>query len=214
MGEFNTFADSVAAARVLALTSPLPHTTMPPTSPSVPGHPTPPALSPYPLNLSRQLNLTLFPLDITNKHTITRGAFRSAVEPLLTAGSPLAEWTHAFMMATFNKVEGLQPLSGDAVSLQLHDPLCIWYVMAPSLTGWNVTRDEDVRVETAGQWTRGMCVVDRRSRRRRTDGRDEEIAGDTGNWLGARSGNRVGRCVQSPGETMLGQVLLQRVLGV
>jgi inosine-uridine nucleoside N-ribohydrolase len=56
--EFNTYADSVAAARVFALTSPHPATTMPltPLGNQVD------FLRPYPKTLSRQLKLTLFPL--------------------------------------------------------------------------------------------------------------------------------------------------------
>ncbi|UPX10854.1 uncharacterized protein EKO05_0001491 [Ascochyta rabiei] len=54
--EFNTYADSVASARVFALTNPNPRTTMPPTL-SGKGK-----LPPYPEKLSRQLKLKLFPL--------------------------------------------------------------------------------------------------------------------------------------------------------
>lgn len=79
---------------------------------------------------------------------------------------------------------------------------------------WKSTKEEDVRIETAGQWTRGMCVVDRRNRRRRepSDG-EGEIPGDTGNWLSANAGNRLGRCIQSPGPDLFAPFLLQRVFG-
>ena len=67
--EFNTYADSVAAARVFALTSPNPASTMPPVAPTPPGKqsadPPPPFLAPYPEKLSRQLKLTLCPLGTT-----------------------------------------------------------------------------------------------------------------------------------------------------
>lgn len=56
--EFNTYADSVAAARVYALTSPNPNITMPPTL-SGKGQ-----LPPYPKKLSRQLKVRLFPLGM------------------------------------------------------------------------------------------------------------------------------------------------------
>lgn len=66
VAEFNTYADSIAAARVYALTSALPESTMPPTPPAPPGkehdH-----LKPYPKNLSKKLNVAMFPL----------GAYRS-----------------------------------------------------------------------------------------------------------------------------------------
>lgn len=133
----------------------------------------------------------------------------------MASGSPLAEWTSAFLSATFNKVESLErDVSGDAVGLQLHDPLCIWYCMYEDLSKWQIKADEDIRIETAGQWTRGMCVVDRRTRKMREDGDDGERPGDTGNWLSRASGNRLGRCIQSPGQDLFANFLLQRVFGL
>lgn len=215
--EFNTFADSIAAARVYALTSPKPHTTMPPTPPAPPGQPEgrhpPPFLAPYPAKLSRQLNVTLFPLDITEKHELTRGDFNKTLQPALEAQSPLAEWMAAFMEATFQKIESLHPeVRGDVVSLALHDPLCVWYCMADEDPKWKVTKDEDIRVETSGQWTRGMNVIDRRSRTKKDDGDEGEVAGDTDGWLSGGHGNRLQRCVGSPGEKIFGTFLLERVL--
>ncbi|TKA28638.1 hypothetical protein B0A50_02965 [Salinomyces thailandicus] len=171
VGEFNTFADSVAAARVYALTSPNPFTTMPPTPPTPPGtakgqHP-PPFLAPYPKSLSRQLRVTMFPLDITERHVLTRGEFRKTMEPILAANSPLAEWATAFLNATFNKIESLQSNSGEA--------------------GWKVNEDEDIRIETSG---------------------------DSGNWLSSKAGNRIDRCVATPGETTFGGYLLKRVFSL
>ncbi|GAB7366045.1 hypothetical protein MBLNU230_g7614t1 [Neophaeotheca triangularis] len=231
VAEFNTFADSVAAARLYALTSPQPATTMPPTLPTASGlqnpHPHPPHQGPYPPEkLWRQLSVTLFPLDITSPHVLTRGEYNTTMQPLLAAGSPLAEWTHAWLSATFAKVETLQTnVSGDAVGLELHDPLCVWYVLTslePSIIGkdrvaaggWELVTEEDVRVETTGQWTRGMCVTDGRSRRRREEESLTEVPGDTGNWLSARSGNRLRRCVKSPGEDVFGTYLLGKVFGI
>lgn len=214
--EFNTFADSIAAARVYALTSPKPHTTMPPVPPAPPGQAEgqrpPPFLAPYPEKLSRQLNVTSFPLDITNRHTLTRGVFNAAMKPQLAAHSPLAEWSSVFMEATFKKVEEFHPgLTGDEVGLQLHDPLCVWYCMADKDSKWKIVEDEDIRVETAGQWTRGMCVVDRRGRRRSDDDDERQVPGDTGKWLMGGSGNRLRRCLDSPGRDTFGVYLLQRI---
>lgn len=219
VAEFNTFADAVAAARVYALSSPNPRSTMPPTAPSPPGtqadHPPPTSLQPYPSNLSRQLKVTLFPLDITHRHTITRGEFRKTLEPLLAQKSPLAEWVSAFMTSTFDKVESLQrDVSGDDVGLELHDPLCIWYCMALDPSQWKLVEDEDLRVETSGQWTRGMCVVDRRTRKKREDDDEGERPGDTGNWLSMKNGNRLRRCVGSPGKDLFGGFLLKRIFGL
>jgi hypothetical protein len=56
--EFNTYADSVASARIFALTCPNPHMTMPPV---LKGH-TKEQLPAYPEKLSKQLKIKLFPL--------------------------------------------------------------------------------------------------------------------------------------------------------
>lgn len=74
LAEFNTYADATAAARLYALTSPNPATTLPPSPPSDShlsyDHKTPLAsLPPYPSTRElgdRRLKVVLFPLDITN----------------------------------------------------------------------------------------------------------------------------------------------------
>lgn len=218
VAEFNTFADSISAARVYALTSPNPHTTMPPNPPPPPGtsatDPPPPHLAPYPPHLSRRLKVTLFPLDITSKHSLTRGTFRTAISPLLAASSPLATWTSAWLESTFRKVESLQDkVSGDAVGLELHDPLTLWYCISPSNPAWQLSVDEDIRVETSGQWTRGMCVIDQRNRKKREDESLAEVSGDHGNWLSGGAGNRLRRCVGTPGEEAFARTLLGSVFG-
>ena len=62
--EFNTYADSVAAARIFALTGLVPKVTMPPVLPG-----TKDSLKPYPENLSRRLKIKLFPLGKPNPTT-------------------------------------------------------------------------------------------------------------------------------------------------
>ncbi|KAK3110270.1 hypothetical protein LTR53_015612 [Teratosphaeriaceae sp. CCFEE 6253] len=216
LAEFNTFADAYAAARVYALTSPTPRTTMPPTPPA-PREKTedqspPPFLGPYPDKLSRQLNVKLFPLDITERHLLTRGQYRKAIEPLLAAKSPLAEWTLAFLSSTFDKVASLQrDVEGDAVPLQLHDPLCIWYCMAAADSRWVFQQELDLRIEASGQWTRGMCVVDKRTRKKRQDEEVGERPGDSGDWLSNKAGNRLARCIGTPGEKTFGGYMLRRI---
>ncbi|KAI9839877.1 MAG: hypothetical protein M1819_000069 [Sarea resinae] len=219
VAEFNTYADSIASARVFALTSPIPSSTMPPAAPhsAQSSDTSPDSLPPYPSPLSRRLNLTLFPLDITTPHLLTRGQFRSTISPLLAAGSPLAEWVSVFAEATFRKIETLQDgQEGSNASLSLHDPLCVWYILTQLSPSWMKSPGgpEDIRVETSGQWTRGMCVVDRRSRRKRPDdGEGGEVAGDTGSWLHPRKGNRVFRIVATPGEDKFAPYLLDRIFG-
>ncbi|KAJ5902012.1 hypothetical protein N7495_002540 [Penicillium taxi] len=206
VGEFNAYADAFAAARVFALTSPNPNSTLPPAkSPNLPL---------YPAKLSRQLTLRLFPLDITLRHNITGGQFRTAITPLLNAGSPLAEWVSAFMAHTFRTIERLHPgNAGDAAELSLHDPICVWFALTSEDPIWapSSTSPEDIRIETTGQWTRGMCVVDRRSRHH-IDG-DEESSSDHGLWLSARSGNRILRMDYSPVENTFGQIIIDRIFG-
>ncbi|KAJ5677017.1 uncharacterized protein N7477_002650 [Penicillium maclennaniae] len=204
VGEFNAYADAFAAARVFALTSPNPNSTLPPTQS--------PVLPPYPKKLSRQLTLRLFPLDITLRHNISRGEFRKAVTPLLESGSPLAEWVDAFMGHTFRTLERLhRGHVGDDAQLSLHDPVCVWYALTSTDPKWaaSSTSPEDIRVETTGQWTRGMCVIDRRNRHK-IDG-DEESSSDHGLWLSARAGNRILRMDESPAEKNFGQIMMQRL---
>ncbi|KAE9971151.1 hypothetical protein EG328_005805 [Venturia inaequalis] len=202
VAEFNTYADSVAAARVYALTSRYPRMTMPVVPPTKDGELASGHLGPYPEKLSRRLRVTLFPLDITTTHWLRRGTYNKTISPHLTANSPLAKWTTAFLTSTFNKMESLhQGHTGDDTGLSLHDPLCIWYLLTLSHPDWAMTLSEplDLRVETAGQWTRGMYVVDRRDRFRKEGGEgdllegggEEEVVGDAGRWLDGRSGNGV-----------------------
>ncbi|TKX19931.1 hypothetical protein C1H76_7815 [Elsinoe australis] len=223
VAEFNTFADSYAAARVYALTSPRPSSTMPPVPPAPSGQtdstPPPPHLADYPKNLPKQLPITLFPLDITSQHLLTKPHFDRTVKELKEQGSLLAAWVDAFVSSTFRKVESLRgDVTGD-LSLEMHDPLCIWYCIAGHRPGWRVLADEDLRVETTGQWTRGMCVVDGRDRKKDDDkGEPEEDEGerkgDHGGWLSARRGNRIGRCIKTPGGEEFANDMLKRIFGL
>ena len=112
--------------------------------------------------------------------------------------------------------------------VSLHDPVVLWFAVATAggeeMEGWEVVRGEDVRVETVGQWTRGMCVVDGRDRKKRVEAEGEvggeglegevEVEGDMGDWLSGGKGNRVDRCVGTPGDGVLAGVLLGTVFGV
>ncbi|KAI0905523.1 Inosine/uridine-preferring nucleoside hydrolase domain-containing protein [Ustulina deusta] len=206
VAEFNTFADAVATARVFALTSPTPASTMPP----VPtGKST---LPPYPEKLSRRLNLSLFPLDITTPHLLNMGHFLESIEPQLVAGSPLGMWVNTFMKGVFKQIISM---IGDAEEpgLSLHDPLTIWYMLTGSSPEWKLAKDapEDIRVETAGQWTHGMHVSDRRGRVRADGKAREEIVGDEAGWLSVKRGNRINRYVSSPGYDAFAPYLMARL---
>lgn len=179
----------------------------------------------------RRLNITLFPLDVTTPHTLSRRALHAKTKPLVSKGSPLAEWVSAFLSATFAKSNALYKDDGSGGDLEVafHDPVCLWYAITTSSSsdceadGWEVVKGRDVRVETMGQWTRGMCVVDGRGMRMREEGgvegrgeegdEEREVGGDSGNWLSGRLGNRLGVCVRTPGGKGLEGCLLGRLFG-
>ncbi|KAI0159514.1 Inosine/uridine-preferring nucleoside hydrolase domain-containing protein [Xylariaceae sp. FL1272] len=206
--EFNTYADAVAAARVFALTSPVPSSTMPP----VPKDKT--TLPEYPEKLSKQLNLSLFPLDITTPHLLNMGYFIERIETELAAQSPLGQWVNTFMSGIFRQIVSMV---GDAEEpgLSLHDPLTIWYMLTGSQPEWKLAKDapEDIRVETSGQWTHGMHVKDTRGRVRADGKAREEIVGDEYGWLSSKRGNRINRYVSSPGFEAFAPFLMERLFG-
>ncbi|KAF1841026.1 nucleoside hydrolase [Cucurbitaria berberidis CBS 394.84] len=209
--EFNTYADSVASARVFALTSPNPRMTMPPT---LSGHKKE-QLPPYPEKLSRTLKLKLFPLDTTERHLLPQTLFEQYTGSEQVKDSPLAQWARLFLDVTFQKNHSLNPQQDDSKrGLQLHDPMTIWYALSPSEPAWTF-ETEDIRVETSGQWTRGCLVVDRRGRpvTAGTGDLNEEVIGDAGGWSDSRRGNNVQWCVQSPGVDKFARFLLDRVFG-
>ena len=214
VGEFNCIADADAAARIYALTSPNPSSTMP----------LDPTLLPYPSTDhlgDRRLKVTVFPLDVTTMHVLRRDQVVAKTSPLIKQGSPLAEWVGAFLSATFAKSESLYHsaagLGGGATYMCLHDIVCIWYALSGSSseTGkWKIKEREDIRVETQGQWTRGMCVIDRRDMKMLDiEHAEGEVKGDTGGWLQRGRGNRLGRCISSPGADLLAPLLLESVFG-
>jgi hypothetical protein len=122
----------------------------------------------------------------------------------------------------------------------MHDPLCVFYMMTRNSPSWMLAprAPEDIRVETAGQWTRGMHVVDRRNRKKGGNVEQvmspgaavitnpmesidaaaahvevEDVLGDHGGWLNVAKGNRINRIVGTPGEDTFGPYLINRVFG-
>ena len=197
---------------------------MPPAPPQNPGkdtanEPDASILPPYPSKDElgdRRLNVILFPLDITTPHTLRRDELEDKVQPLIKEGSPLAEWVNAILGSTLRKMEILHHgHEGASAATSLHDPLCVWYALKAETqkTKWSINREEDIRIETAGQWTRGMCVVDRRDRKMREDdnGEEDEVPGDMGRWLSKQRGNRVSRCIGTPGERALSTFMLDSI---
>lgn len=222
VAEFNCYADAVAASRVYALTSPNPASTLPPIPEDIS------ALLPYPAKLSRQLKLTLCPLDITNPHLISRSFFAKTVQPYIDAGSPLALWTAHFINGAFNKIASMVGDDTDP-ALQLHDPLTVWYMLTRDHPKWKtVAKPEDIRIETSGQWTRGMHVIDRRVLSKPGEAAQvipeaaqgdpdvialDDVPGDDMGWLSVRKGNRINRVIGTPGQDIFKDVLMQRIFG-
>lgn len=214
LAEFNFYADPVAAARIFALTSVNPSSTMP----LIPlGSLSPTTLPPYPpkkdLGLE-QLQVLLFPLDLAQQHFIRRSDFEAKVKPQIENGSPLAEWTNAFMSPIFDKLGVFQQGQIQSnVSCYMPDPLCAWYVITneSAIDEWAFSEYEDIRIETSGQWARGACCVDRRGMPK-TDNL-EKLPVDEGRWLSSAAGNRVHRCVGTPGVGELAPFMLDTIFG-
>ncbi|ORY57550.1 inosine-uridine preferring nucleoside hydrolase [Pseudomassariella vexata] len=223
VAEFNTFADAIATARVFALTSAVPTSTMP----TVPL--TKSGLPPYPEKLSKRLRLSLFPLDITTPHLLNKSFFFDSITTHLKEGSPLATWINTFMSGTFRQIERIVG-TDEEPGLSLHDPLTIWYMITHGDPGWKLAKggQEDIRVETSGQWTHGMHVIDRRGRKRAGEGiavglgvdsqgpdavTIDEITGDDFGWLSAKRGNRINRYAESPGTDKFAPLLMERLFG-
>ncbi|EMT61853.1 hypothetical protein ACKRZS_011549 [Fusarium odoratissimum] len=222
VAEFNCYADAVAAARVYALTSPKPSSTMP----TIPQELS--TLKAYPTKLSRQLKLTLCPLDITTPHLIGKNYFKENIQAHVEAGSPLARWVSHFVTKSFSKIEDMEGDENEP-GLSLHDPLTVWYMLTRDDPKWKTPEKlEDIRVETSGQWTHGMHVVDRRFRKKPAEAAValsenpnedphiltlDEVPGDDHGWLSVLKGNRLNRVIDSPGHDIFKEVLMQRIFG-
>lgn len=175
--EFNVFSDALAAAKVYELTS-------------------------TQVSTQKQLQFTLFPLDITGKHLLLESDYKAVLETA-SSGSPLIEWAHVWINTTFNTMktiygydlmtEAQKQLAGP-VGFEMHDPLALWYGLTSTHEGWVIDQDLDIRVECIGEFTKGMTVKDTRQKPKR----DEPVKNDHGTWLSTNFGNRVNVAVQSP----------------
>jgi len=166
----------------------------------------------------KRLNIILFPLDITETHLLEESRWEAASKPSVEQGSPLASWMSAWIGGTFKKMKSLHPEAKEMV-MQLHDPTCVWYAFdyENNAGKWEVKRNVDLRVETAGQWSRGACIIDRRTRGKMDevlpdDGRLNAVDGDEGGWLSKVRGNRLGWCVGSPGGQVLEDLIVETIL--
>ncbi|KAL7911874.1 putative nucleoside hydrolase [Trichoderma velutinum] len=207
VAEFNTYADRVAAARLYALTSLVPASTMPPANENFANLPA------YPAKLSRRLKLTLLPLDITTRHTISRSVVNERIKSFIDVGSPLALWvSHCINGA----IDGVAAMVGDIeIGFSLHDVCTVWYAMTLNDPQWEIPdTPEDIRIETTGQWTKGIHIIDKRNRSTPGQavlaGNGSELVdegdfvttkdgpGDPMGWLSHTGGNRLNRITSSP----------------
>lgn len=123
----------------------------------------------------------------------------------------------------------------ETTSVVLHDPLCVWWALGASRhglldaapkgqvessnAGWKLGPPLDIRVESAGQWSRGACVVDKRDRKQETEAQEEaerlgDRTGDSGAWLSDKRGNRIRVCNATPGKETFAKMLLDTIFGV
>jgi inosine-uridine nucleoside N-ribohydrolase len=187
--EFNIFADPEAAALVFSLTN-IPNVAQP----TFPGFDHS-ALA----RLERPVKVTLLPLDITRKHPIYEREWQQGC-----TGSELAEWVNLFTSNSFRVLNHRDTEK----CIVIHDALCIWYVLHSDDGDSDVEKFEvktlDVRIETQGEWTRGMCCVDQRRFLPSTPEKAKEglISKwvDPGSWRQEGQGNRVRVLTTTPGQ--------------
>ncbi len=109
------------------------------------------------------------PLDITTPHTIPFSQLiYDDASNQINPPTPLREFTSAMLV----RVRGLMKAFGLPDGMEMHDPLAIWYAISnPPRRGLEVgsggeggwkTQKRVFKVERLGEYTRGMCVVDRR----------------------------------------------------
>lgn len=121
--------------------------------------------------------LYMAPLDITTPHQIP---FHDLIHPSFmhpdgppTPGgeaarnmmlTPIREFVSAMLL----RVRGLQASFGLPDAMEMHDPVAVWFAIAHAAAkpgeleaSWGI-KERDFQVERTGEFTRGMCVVDRR----------------------------------------------------
>ena len=99
--------------------------------------------------------------------------------------------------------------------MALHDPLAVYFAMTSEQAEWQVDRDQDLRIEVTGQWTRGAVISDRRGLEKRVVKRKEDRgwSGDIGGWLDVDKGNRLGVVRERNGVEEVQVGLLRMVFG-
>ncbi|CUA68492.1 hypothetical protein RSOLAG22IIIB_03529 [Rhizoctonia solani] len=131
---------------------------------------------------SESINLLLAPLDLTTQHGVS---YTHLIHPKLLSG-PLVNGTElaqimsplpAFTSAILHRVRRVTRELGLPDVFDMHDPLAIWAGLVHAslprdsslVEGWAAER-RDFVIECEGQYTKGMCVVDRRGGTDKTGG--------------------------------------------
>lgn len=188
-----------------------------------------------------KIELIMAPLDITTPHAIpfsdlihpsvvpipepSTGVVRKAPE----TPTPL----EAFISAMLVRVRGLQASFGLPDAMEMHDPVAVWYAIAHAgvprgagpVEGWAL-KGREFTIERTGEYTRGMCVVDRRGtgetgvdrskdERILSHGLEKEKEKENGNTLSEVLKPRGLPLVitRTPGVEVLRSTLLGRVFG-
>ncbi|EIW67451.1 hydrolase [Tremella mesenterica] len=144
--------------------------------------------------------LYMAPLDVTTPHQIP---FSDLIHPAFlpsqghtSAGdtarhmqlTPIREFVSAMLL----RVRGLQASFGLQDALEMHDPVAVWFALAQAgveqggveryghvlPNGWQA-QGRTFTIERVGEYTRGMCVVDRRGSgeegQKRTENEDWQV---------------------------------------
>lgn len=199
--EFNTYADPHAAELIFSLTSRN-------------------SLSDKTAQWSAEksktpLKVRLFPLDLTVPHIMRKSQILPVLRTLSSQGSPLAQWLEAVLGHTYERVAAMSADQSETADfgLSMHDPLCIWYVLGHynQEPGWkfSAASPEDIRVETEGRWTRGMCMIDQRNRKKENG----PVVGDRDGWLNSLESNQVWRMAETPGIDVFPRWIVARIFG-
>lgn len=103
--------------------------------------------------------LVLAPLDVTNRHTIP---FSRLIPESNVNGGLIQEFLSTLLRRP-RKVLNMLGLPDD---FEMHDPTAAWYLLRTSgdtaEAGWGTVKRKFV-VERVGEYTKGMCITDRRS---------------------------------------------------
>ncbi|KAK7203192.1 Inosine/uridine-preferring nucleoside hydrolase domain-containing protein [Myxozyma melibiosi] len=230
--EYNVYADVDSAAIVFATTSRTPASTLPPSASALGSAFANPAYVPT--------KLYLFPLDLTSKHRLRKRWFVDHCEFWLNretdnkshqlqhpGDAPLAMWMSVWLGGAFGNMDDIvdfekqhyTPTEVDIEDgvvgsyIEMHDPLTVFFAActdAERAALFEISHDVDIRVETVGQFTWGMCAVDRRNMPKRDA--NDPAPRDVGEWLALEKGNRLQLAVKGPGSKAFSKQLLDTVL--